>query len=144
MYKNREKFIEIFDKTFKENTIKLPISLRKAILDGISERDEEADICLDSKGNPESDSELRDTENVPYNQDVYEYFEKEVKPFVSDAWIDEKKIDEKDGKLGRVGYEIPVTRYFYEYKPPRALEEIEEDIEKVENELLEMLKQLSE
>lgn len=98
---------------------------------------------MDGKGKPESDSKLRDTENVPYEQDVYEYFKKEVAPYVPDAWIDEKKIDEKDGKLGRVGYEIPVTRYFYEYEPPRPLEEIETDIEKIENELLVMLKELS-
>ena len=143
LYRNREAFLEAFDETFKKSDIKLPVSLKKRILEGLSERDEEADICLDSKGNPEPDSELRDTENVPYEQDIYEYFAKEVKPYAPDAWIDEKKIDDKDGKVGRVGYEIPVTRYFYEYQPPRALEEIETDIEQVENELLGLFKELT-
>lgn len=143
LYRNREDFLKVFEKALEKADVKLPIGLKKAVLDGLSERDESADICLDGKGKPESDSELRDTENVPYEQDVYEYFKKEVVPYVPDAWIDEKKIDEKDGRLGRVGYEIPVTRYFYEYEPPRPLEEIETDIEKIENELLVMLKELS-
>lgn len=142
-YKNREEFLEIFDKNFKQADLKLPASLKKAVLAGLSERDEEADVCTDSKGNPEPDSELRDTENVPYEQDIYEYFEKEVKPYAPDAWIDESKRDHKDGLVGRVGCEIPVTRHFYQYEAPRALEEIETDIEKVENELLEMLKELT-
>ncbi|MBF0231521.1 MAG: SAM-dependent DNA methyltransferase [Desulfamplus sp.] len=143
LYRNRDTFLKVFDSQFKQAGIKLPAPLKKAILAGLSERDEEADVCTDTKGNPEPDSELRDTENVPYEQDIYEYFEKEVKPYVPDAWIDEKKLDEKDGKVGRVGYEIPVTRYFYEYQPPRDLDAIEADIEQVENELLEMLKELT-
>ena len=105
-------------------------------------RDDSAAICIDKEGNPEPDSELRDFENVPYEMDIKEYFNKEVKPYVSDAWINESVRDHKDGKVGIVGYEIPFTRYFYKYEAPRSLEEIETDIEKVENELLTLLKQL--
>ncbi len=105
-------------------------------------RDETADICLDSDDNPEVDSELRDYENVPFGTDIYKYFEKEVKPYVADAYINETVRDHKDGEVGVVGYEIPFTRYFYKYEAPRSLEVIEEDIEKVENELLDLLKQL--
>ncbi|KKP58646.1 MAG: Type I restriction-modification system protein [Candidatus Moranbacteria bacterium GW2011_GWF1_34_10] len=140
MFKNREKFLELLRNQFAMKI--MPVQLLKAIKDSLSERDETADICTDKNGNPESDSELRDSENVPYHQDVYEYFEKEVKPFVADAWINENVVDVKDGKIGKVGYEIPLTRYFYKYQPPRALEEIESDIEEVENELLELLKKL--
>lgn len=143
IYKNREDFLKVFDDKFKKADLKLPAGLKKAVLAGLSERDEEAEICLDSKGKPEPDSELRDTENVPFDEDIYEYFKREVIPYVPDAWIDESKKDHKDGNIGRVGYEIPVTRYFYQYEPPRALEEIESDIEKVENELLLMLKELT-
>lgn len=140
----RQEFLELFDEFWEKANLKKRVkpALKKAVLKALSERDEEAEICLDKKGNPETDSELRDTENVPYEQDIYEYFEKEVKPFVPDAWIDEKKKDHKDGKVGKVGYEIPVTRYFYEYIPPRPLEEIEGEIEEVENELLTLLKKL--
>lgn len=153
-YKNRDEFMQDLENSLDEKGVHIGIkksaqthyitkSEFKTIITTLSERDEEADICMDSKGNPESDTELRDTENVPYEQDVQEYFEKEVKPYVPDAWIDESKTDHKDGKVGKVGYEIPVTRYFYEYIPPRSLEEIEGDIEKVENELLSMLGELT-
>ncbi|MCX6807355.1 MAG: class I SAM-dependent DNA methyltransferase [Patescibacteria group bacterium] len=153
LYKNRDEFLRDFHNALKRSGIQIVkgqldsechilATEQKMIIKALSEQDEEADICIDSKGNPESDSELRDTENVPYDQDVYEYFEKEVKPYVPDAWIDESKRDHKDNKVGKVGYEIPVTRYFYEYTPPRALEDIERDIEKVENELLTFLKKL--
>jgi len=120
--------------------MKAPI--KKAILDALSERSEDADVCLDASGKPEADSELRDHENVPWGIDVNEYLSKEVKPYVSDAWINESVCDAKDGKVGIVGYEIPFTRYFYKYEAPRSLEAIETDIEKVENELLVLLKQL--
>ena len=143
LYKNREVFLKILNEKIKESDVKVAAPLKKSILQSLSERDEEADICRDAKGNPEPDGELKDTENVPYGQDIYEYFEKEVKPYVSDAWINEKVRDHKDGEIGKVGYEIPVTRYFYKYEPPRDLEEIEGDIEKVENELLDMLKELT-
>lgn len=99
-------------------------------------------ISKNKKGEVEIDKSLRDYENVPLDQDIYEYFEKEVKPYVPDAWINETVRDKKDGKVGIVGYEIPFTRFFYRYEAPRGIEEIEGDIEKVENELLDLLKQL--
>jgi type I restriction enzyme M protein len=140
LYKNRDEFLKVFEEKFKDKKLSAP--LKKAILSGLTERDETADTCLDKDGNPEPDSELRDTENVPLGQDVYEYFEKEVKPYVPDAWINESKKDHKDNQVGIVGYEIPLTRYFYKYEPPRKLEEIESDIEEVENELLDLLNKL--
>ena len=82
---------------------------------------------------------MRDFENVPLLENIESYFEREVKPHVPDAWIDSKKVDEKDGKIGVVGYEIPFNRHFYEYKPPRDLGEIDTDLEKVTKEILEML-----
>ena len=87
---------------------------------------------------------MRDTENVPYDMDVNEYFDKEVKPFMSDAWIntDLKYCDHKDGKIGKVGYEINFTRYFYTYIPPRSLEDIEKDILAVEKQLSDLVSNL--
>ena len=143
LYKNREDFLTIFEEKFKENKVKLNPSLKKAIINTLSERDETADVCLDKDNNPEPDPELRDTENIPLNQDIYEYFEKEVKPYVLDAWINESVIDHKDNKVGKIGYEIPFNRFFYQYQPPRNLGEIEGEIEEVENELLIMLKDLT-
>ncbi len=99
-------------------------------------------VVKDKKGEREIDKSLRDYENVPYEMDIKKYFNKEVKPYVPDAWINVSVVDHKDGKVGIVGYEIPFTRYFYKYEAPRSLEAIETDIEKVENELLQLLKKL--
>ena len=123
LYKNREEFEKDLDRVLRQSDVKVTASVRKAILNALSERDETADICRDSKGNPEPDPELRDTENVPLTEDIYEYFEREVKPYVPDAWIDESKT--------KIGYEIPFTRYFYEYKPLRPLEEIKAEIKRL-------------
>ena len=71
--------------------MKVSTALLKAIWQALSERDETADVCTDSKGNPEPDPNLRDTENVPLKEDVQAYFEREVVPHVPDAWIDEFK-----------------------------------------------------
>ena len=140
LIKNIESFLKVFEPHFKH--LKPKSSIEKSILNAMSERDENADICVGADGKPESDSELRDYENVPLGTDIYKYFEKEVEPYVSDAWINESVRDHKDGEVGVIGYEIPFTRYFYKYETPRSLEVIEADIEKVENELLGLLKQL--
>jgi type I restriction enzyme M protein len=142
LYKNREEFLKDFEEKFNEGDIKLSNQLKKAILAGLSERDETADICTDKKGNPEPDKDLKDIERIPFGKDIYEYFEEEVKPYVPDAWIDEKVVDEKDGQIGKVGYEIPFTRYFYKYEPPRPVEEIEKEIKDIEEEIQEILKEI--
>lgn len=140
LFLDREEFLKTFDAYF--DLLKISAQIKKIIISSLSERDEKAEVCKDSDGKPEADSELRDYENVPFGTDIYEYFNKEVKPYVSDAWIDESIRDHKDNQVGKVGYEIPFTRYFYKYEALRSLEAIEVDIEKVENELLELLKQL--
>ena len=87
------------------------------------------------KGKPQPDSSLRDTENVPYKDDVAEYFKREVLPHAPDAWIDPEKT--------RVGYEIPFNRHFYVFKPPRPLAEIDADLKASTDRILEMIKGLS-
>ena len=141
-WNNREVFIKDVLKAFEKQAVKSSQKILKTIIDVVGERDENAEICKDKDGNIEPDGELRDFENVPYEMDIKKYFDKEVKPYVPDAWINESVVDHKDGKVGIVGYEIPFTRYFYKYEAPRSLEVIEKDIEKVENELLGLLKQL--
>jgi len=107
--------------------------------EGTNERDESAEICRDAKGNPEPDTGLRDHENVPLDDNIAAYFEREVMPYVPDAWIDASYTDARDGGVGRIGYEINFNRYFYVYEPPRPLEEIESDIREIEREILGML-----
>ena len=121
--------------------LKLTAPLRKAVLSALSERNPEAETCRDRKGRPEPDPQLRDMENVPLREDVESFFEREVKPHVPDAWIDTKRRDPQDGRIGVVGYEINFNRYFYEYRPPRPLEEIEADIRRVEREIVAMLEE---
>ena len=122
--------------------LKLTAPIKKAVLTALSERNTEAEVCRDRKGRPEPDPQLRDTENVPLPEDVESFFEREVKPHVPDAWIDSKRRDPQDGKVGLVGYEINFNRYFYEYRPPRPLEEIEADIRQVEKEIAAMLEEM--
>ena len=123
--------------------LKLAAPIRKAILSALSERNAEAEICRDRDGRPEPDPELRDTENVPLSEDVESFFAREVNPHVPDAWIDTERRDPQDGEVGLVGYEINFNRYFYEYRPPRPLEEIEADIQRVEKEIVAMLREMS-
>ena len=138
LFKNRKKFHTALDKALKNVDFKVG-SLKKVILKSLSMRDPQADVCVDSDGNPEPDVELRDEERVPLREDWQEYFEREVKPFVTDAWVDEGYCDERDGKVGRVGYEINFNRYFYKYISPRPLEEIDSDIKKLESEIANLL-----
>lgn len=86
------------------------------------------------KGRPIADSSLRDTENVPMTDDIKEYFQREVLPFAPDAWVDTKKT--------KVGYEIPMTRYFYEYQAPEPVEDIMSRITGLEAEISESLQAL--
>ena len=79
------------------------------------QRDEAGNVIL-KRGKPVPDTSLRDTENVPLVQDIDAYFAREVLPYAPDAWIDHSKT--------KVGYEIPMTRYFYEYQAPEAVEDI--------------------
>lgn len=142
LYKVRNEFeADLFAK-FDRADVKLAAPMKKAILAALSERDETAEICRDADGNPEPDAELRDYENVPLKEDIREYFEREVRPHVPDAWINETVRDEKDGQIGKVGYEIPLTRHFYKYTPPRPLEEIEADIAGLEKDIVGMLREV--
>lgn len=102
-------------------------------------RDEHGQIILaikgKQKGQPQSDSNLRDTENVPLHEDVEEYFKREVLPHVPDAWIDHEKT--------KIGYEIPFNRHFYVFEPPRSLTEIDADLKQCTDRILTMIKGLS-
>ena len=84
----------------------------------------------------EPDPELRDFENVPLRDDIDRYFEREVLPHLPDAWLDRSK--------DKVGYEINFNRHFYKHTPPRPLEEIDTDLKKVEDEILRLLREVTE
>jgi type I restriction enzyme M protein len=96
-------------------------------------RDENGQI-VKKAGKPVADTSLRDTENVPLDEDIDRYFKREVLPYAMDAWIDKKKT--------KVGYEIPMTRYFYEYKAPEPADSIVQRINKLETDIATSLKAL--
>lgn len=103
-------------------------------------RDEAGNVVLGlkgkQKGKPQADSALRDTENVPLDRDIGEYFRREVLPHAPDAWIDEAK--------SKVGYEIPFNRHFYVFEPPRSLHAIDEELKTVTASIMKMLGELAE
>jgi len=92
----------------------------------------------------EADTNLKDVENIPLQEDVVSYVLREVRPYVPDAWIDLKTTDEQDGGIGKVGYEINFNREFFEYKPPRPLEEIDAELDAVERRIMGLLRKVTE
>jgi type I restriction enzyme M protein len=96
--------------------------------------EENGEIVTDNKGNPKPDTKKRDYERIPLDRDIDEYFEKEVKPHLPDAWMDRSK--------DKVGYEINFTKYFYKYKPLRSLEEITQDLLKLDKEIEGKMKEI--
>lgn len=133
VYQNREEFLYVLSPLFK-GLPEVKASLIKAILMGLSERDEAADICTDKKGCPEADSTLRDTESVPLTENIHDYFERETLPHVPGAWIDEGKT--------KVGYEIPVSRYFYKYEQLENSATLKRRVIELEENLQELLKKV--
>jgi len=135
LFKDRLEFLKHLKELDRKMEVHLSAAELKAVLDALSERDETAEICKDKNGNPETDPELRDTENVPLKEKIEEYFKSEVLPHVPDAWIDESKT--------KVGYELPLNRHFYRYEPPRPLEDIEADIRGLESDIVRMLAEVT-
>jgi len=128
---NRDKFVTDLKTALKQAGMPKPAApLVKAIWGAIGEHDPAAEIVT-TKGKPEADSSLKDTENIPLNEDIEDYFAREVLPHVPDAWIDHDKT--------KTGYEIPFTRHFYRYTPPRPLEEIQKDLRGLVAEIQAML-----
>jgi type I restriction enzyme M protein len=149
LYKDRVVFLDDLKAAFKKADYNPSQKQKKEIVKLLSERDQSAEICRDSNGDPEPDPELRDYENIPLRsvpeknaqgedvQDkdaISEYFAREVLPHVADAWIDWTKT--------KVGYEINFTKYFYEYKPLRSLAEIRAEILAIEKETDGMIRQV--
>ena len=135
VHKNREAFVRALGEAMDRAGVRLAAPVQKAALSALSERDESADVCVTAKGDPEPDAELRDYENIPLRESVESYFEREVRPYVPDAWIDETKT--------KIGYEIPFTRHFYVYQELRPLEVIDKEIWDLEREIQDLLKEVT-
>lgn len=114
---------------------KPPAALLNALVMALSERDEAAPPVLAKDGTPEPDTDLRDNESVPLTEDIAAYMAREVLPHAPDAW--------EDPADRRKGYEIPFTRLFYRYTPPRPLAEIDADLKRLSAEITEMLREIA-
>ena len=137
------------------NGLGLSAPVQKAIRAALAVRDDEAPVITDRKGNPEPDPDLRDSENVPlppvplsfvedpadrfatlvYRTAADDYMREEVLPYVPDAWVDHTRT--------KIGYEIPLTRHFYKYVPPRPLGEIDAEIKALESEIQRLLAEVA-
>lgn len=167
LVKDRAEFEQMLSQAFQVAGYALEPGLKAALLapDSLGEKDPGAEVCWTKKGESEPDPDLRDTENVPLpkgialplpldyegkknkgkvdlepllalvQQHCEDYLAREVLPYRDDAWIDHGKT--------KVGYEIPFNRHFYEYKPPRDLAAIEQDIEDLERDIVAMLKEIT-
>ena len=126
----RAAFITGIEKALEKADVDLRKSSAAKIADELAEADAAGEVVMEG-GKPVPDKDLRDTEIVPYADEIQAYFNREVKPHVSDAWIaDEPPL---------TGYEIPFTRHFYKYQPPRDLKEIDDDIRKLAREITKLL-----
>ncbi len=144
LYTSRKEFLEDLAKEAKSRNLKVPAPLKKAMINALGERDANAEICKDNKGNIEPDTNLRDTERIPLDVAIEDYMELEVLPHVPNAWVNETKAgqDAKTSTVGKIGYEINFNRYFYVYEPPRPLEEIEGEILQLQKEINDLMGQL--
>jgi len=143
LFTSRPAFEKVLANSLKVEGVKIAAPVKKAILAALSERDEDADICVDKDGNPEPDTDLRDHELVPLKEDWRDYVAREITPFISDAWVDETYRDARDREIGRVGYEINFNRYFYRYVPPRPLHEIDAELKTLEVEIARLLQEVA-
>ncbi|TCK09131.1 type I restriction-modification system subunit M [Marinobacterium mangrovicola] len=163
-------FEDELKKALKATAIKLDAKQKKQLLDAITWKNPQAARVIKKvlkeeaqpkygafeatvNGKPavveyQPDGDLRDNENVPLDPSkrvealIEAYFDREVAPHVPDAWIDANKRDDKDGEIGIVGYEIPFNRHFYVYQPPRSLEEIDADLDKVSADIMSLLQEV--
>lgn len=126
-------FVEIINPILKKYKLS-KTQIRILLYNVLSEKDPKGSIYYDNKGKTVADSDLRDTENVPLVEDIDKYFAREVLPYAPDAWIDKSKT--------KVGYEIPMTRHFYEYQKPEKAEKILQRIIGLEDEIKKSLEEI--
>lgn len=143
IFKDRSAFGQALDKALKAGDVKVRAPLKKAILAALAERDEAAEICRDSQGQPEPDPDLRDHEQIGLHQNVEEYFDAEIHPFSPESWIDQTYVDAKDKKVGRIGYEIPFNRHFYSFERPQTVAEIDRSLGELRDTVADLLKEVA-
>lgn len=136
IYRDQQAFDRLLDGAFCAAGKKLGRTLRRKIREALGEQDDRAEIYRDAKGRPVPDPDLRDSENIPLDLDVHDWFRDEVLPHAPDAWVDEART--------KIGYAIPFARLFFEPEPLRPLTDIDREIAELEGEVQSMLRSLRE
>jgi len=141
---DRDEFIDDVELAFDTHRVDVRKSVYNAIERALGNRNPNAEIVTNSRGEPEHDTNLRDRERIPLDEDSHEYFEREIEPYLENAWLNEssKYYDDKDGRLGSVGYEINFSKHFYTYNPPRSYKEIDDEIELVKSKLGSLIEEI--
>jgi len=134
IYKDCNDIEKALKDLFEKSKVEVSNSLLKGIQYALSEHDDNVKLCI-KKGKTVYDTDLRDTEKIPLTEDIDVYFKREVLPFVSDAVID-------DSTRSKIGYELPVTKVFYEFKPLRSLDKIDTEIKTLQKEISKDLEDL--
>jgi type I restriction enzyme M protein len=133
-FNSRREYVKSLAEAAKSVGMTLPATVVKALTNQFAYQSDHAEVCLDAKGKIEADSDLRDTENVHLNEDINEYFAREILPFAPEAWIEKSK--------EKIGYEIPFNRHFYKYVPPRDLAEIDAELDALVAEIQVLLREI--
>ena len=144
VFAEREHFLEKLKLCLEVDGIEYDAKLIKMIIASAEVPGEKGEIQRDAKGKVLPDTSLRDHELVPLDENWRDYVQREVLPFVPDAWVDESYTDAQDGEVGRVGYEINFNRYFYQYVPPRPLAGIDAELKALEGEIAGLLREVVE
>ena len=134
IYRDRAEFLADWRAIVRQTGESLKTMERRAVLEGLGERELDAEICRNSRGEPEPDPALRDSEIVPLRDEVEDWFRREVQPYAPDAWVDHSKT--------KIGYKIPLVRRFYRYDLPRPLDEIDADIRKLHNGIMALVEEI--
>lgn len=121
VWTSQAEFLKVLGPALGSHGVTLKPAVHKAVVAAFAESSPEGEIVKTPRGKIEPDSSLRDTENVPLTEDVDAYVQREVLPWAPEAWVDKAKT--------KIGYEIPFTRAFYKYVPPRPLAEIDADVQ---------------
>jgi type I restriction enzyme M protein len=134
VYRDQTAFDSALSAAFNRAGVKLGRTLSRRIREAVSAQDDAATPYRDAKGRPQPDPDLRDYDDIPLNEDVQSWFEREVLPHAPDAWLAPAE--------GRIGYAIPFARFFYEPEPLRSPGEIDRQIRSLEQETQALLAQL--
>ena len=139
LFLNRSSFVDQLDQALALAGVNISASIKKSIVNSLSERDESADICTGPKGQPEPDPALRQFESVPLKMDLQDYLTREIQPFLSHFWIDESYIDKKDREVGKIGYSINFNKYFFEIDADKEFDHLNDEMARFRNDLEELV-----